>query len=835
MKKIYFSLMMITTLALNACAPSPAPPTSTAITAPVVVAPDTATSTPVPTVNEDKEPSSAVVAFVKDGDIRVWDEATGQSRIIFDSGDAILVTMSDDGQVIAFLRRFYFEADGFDRHEQSALWAVDLNGENPRELVSVEELRRLLNATATDSTNLPQMEWIPGTHRLLYTAWTYFVVAEGESHATPAGLFLADADTLTNSVLLPAEGNNLQFAPSPDGQQIALLSTTGLGFINADGNNHRPDVFPYARVGMAGQAFPMGVWTWDARAFLLVTYLKKTPQTDPGLAIWRVPLEDSPTQLTDPVAGSGPNFISFSPDGRYAAFYRYAGGPSLWLITPLAGEVGSLAIPKSSSLFWKNPHWSPAGAAYAFHEGSLVRLCPGAAQEVEVCSEVLALGDPLAEIVWLDEGRFFFVTRDPYDLYFAKVDGTKIPIAQGVEKISAVAMTCQNDSEFTPGGAGLVYASVASDTLFQTSWRLKNTGTCTWDSSYRLAFLGGERLNGPRSFPLREIVPPGGEIELSVTLAAPVEVGTYQGQWQLFAPDGKPFGVRPTADIVVPSYAVMDLPPDQIVAKIQGGGYRMTFAEGALWFLGSGSVSRVDPSTGKIAADIPIGQFAQSMTTGFGAVWATASGTISRIDPQTNQVSAAIPFDPFSIVGGLAAGAGSVWATNGSEGLVYRIDPSTNQVSAEIKVEKWASQIAALEDAIWVTNTASPILTRIDPATNQVSATIDLECSARWLVADASAAWVMCGFDPVLFRIDPLTNQIVARIAVPQRSPGIALGSNAVWVTSPSEDTLMRIDPLTSQVVAVYRVGKEPKAVITAQDEIFVVMSGEGAVWRIKP
>jgi glutamine cyclotransferase len=834
MKIIVFSLLMAVLLMLTACMPT----VPTSIPSPTVASVARPSSTKFPTQVPAASAGTgqkAVVAYVGDGDILVWDEATGQRRTVFDSGDAILVRMSDDGQVIAFLRRFYFEADGFKRHEQSALWAVDLNGENPRELVSVEELRRLLNAAATDSTNLPQMEWIPGTHRLLYTAWTYFVVAEGESHATPAGLYLVDADTLTNSVLLPADGNHLQFSPSPDGQHIALISTTGLGFINADGSDHQLNVFPYAHVGMAGQAFPVGVWTWDARAFLLATYLEKTPQTDPGLAIWRVPLVGAPERLTDPIIGSGPSYISFSPDGGYAAFFRHMGGPSLWSITPLAGEAGPLAIPKSSSLFWTNPHWSPAGAAYAFHKGSLVRLCPGAAQEVEVCSEVLALGDPLAEIVWLDEGRFFFVTRDPYDLYFAKIDGTKIPIAEGVEKISAVAMTCRNASEFTPGGAGLAHASVAPDTLFQTTWRIRNAGTCTWDASYRLAFLSGERMGGPRGLPLGETVPPGGKIEFTVTLVSPAEVGAYQGQWQLFGSDGRPFGVRPTVDIVVPSYVAIDLSPDQIIAKIPGGGYRMAFAEGALWFLGGDSVTRVDPDTGQIAADIPVGQFAQSMTTGFGAVWASAGGGISRIDPQTDQVSAVIPFDPSFTLNGLATGAGSVWATNGSEGLVYRIDPGPNQVIAEIKVEKWASQIAALDDAIWVTNTASPILTRIDPATNEVSATIDLECSARWLVADASAVWVMCGFSRTLFRIDPLTNQIVARIAIGLRSPGLALGSNAVWVTSPSEDTLMRIDPLTSQVVAVYRVGKEPKAVIAVQDEIWVVMGGEGTVWRIRP
>jgi uncharacterized protein affecting Mg2+/Co2+ transport len=47
-------------------------------------------------------------------------------------------------------------------------------------------------------------------------------------------------------------------------------------------------------------------------------------------------------------------------------------------------------------------------------------------------------------------------------------------------------------------------------------------------------------------------VRPGDEIELSVTLITPSEEGTYQGQWQLFAPDGTPFGDVPFVMIHVP-------------------------------------------------------------------------------------------------------------------------------------------------------------------------------------------------------------------------------------------------------------------------------------------
>jgi hypothetical protein len=59
-------------------------------------------------------------------------------------------------------------------------------------------------------------------------------------------------------------------------------------------------------------------------------------------------------------------------------------------------------------------------------------------------------------------------------------------------------------------------------------------------------------MSGPRSAPLDATVPPGGEIELSVLLIAPETAGTYQGQWQLFAPDGKPFGTESFVVIAVP-------------------------------------------------------------------------------------------------------------------------------------------------------------------------------------------------------------------------------------------------------------------------------------------
>jgi len=278
---LFLALIMTTALLISCTA-------TTAITPTVALPTDTArpTGTPPPTITptaplptSTATPTGAaptaqpagqlgVVVFVKDGNIQVWGEATGQTETIFSSGDVIAVTMSDDGQVAAFLRRSPVKRSDLDWYEQSALWAVERDGGNPRELVSAEALRELLNAGETDSTNIPQMEWIPGTHRLLYTGWTYFVQAEGESHAIPRGLYLVDADSLTDTVLLPAD-NNLRFVLSPDGRQIALLSTTALGLIHVDGSKWRPDLFRYTAVGVPGRIIPSGVWTQDSSAFLI--------------------------------------------------------------------------------------------------------------------------------------------------------------------------------------------------------------------------------------------------------------------------------------------------------------------------------------------------------------------------------------------------------------------------------------------------------------------------------------------------------------------------------------------------------------------------------------
>ena len=840
-------LLVLGALVATGCAPVNLRPTPTSTAS----APPTSAASPIPSAAPG---TSAVVVFVKDGDLLVWDEASAQSQTLFDAGDAISVSVSGDGQVVAFLRRSIIGDLDSEWRQQSALWVVNWNGENPRELVSAEELRRLLNASETESTNIPQLEWVPGTHRLLYSGWTYIVQAEGESHAVPEGLHRVDADSSENTVLQPA-GDNLRFVPSPDGAWIALISSTGLSFVDSDGSGLRPDVLTYPSVGETGPLFPIGVWTQDSRAFLITGSLERHPSTNHNFTIWRVPVDGSPAQALAAVTDSIVDSVTFSPDGRYVAYFRHAGPAGQatdfgWYIAPLAPEAGALAVSRLASLFWKNLHWSPAGTPYAFAGKTLFQLCQGAVQDTETCGEGFELGGDLASLHWMDGTRFLYTTREPYDLYFGRLDGASVRIAEEVEDFAAVPMTCRNDAKLVSDGGVTSPQQIAPDTVLLTYWRIRNIGTCVWDPSYRLAFLGGERLSGPRALYLKDTVSPGGEVTLTVRIIAPAVGGSYQGRWQLFAPDGTPFGGIATVNIVVPFDESTALAPDQVVAKIAvgQGPRRVALGEGAAWVTNeaAGTVSRIDLDTNRVVATVPVGNSPRPVAVGYGAVWVgnLGDGTVSRIDPSTNSVTATIPLDPSRSqfgpqLSGLAVGAGAVWVAGGITGAdhggITRIDPATNQVVATIEVERWPAQVVALDDAVWVTHSVTPFLTRIDPATNAISATLNLECPTMGLAADATGVWAACVDVPVLLRIDPLTNQVAARIAIGPRSEDVAVGPNGVWVTSGPGNTLTRIDPEANMAARVYAVGQGPQGVAIDQVELWVVMSDENAIWRVRP
>ena len=84
---------------------------------------------------------------------------------------------------------------------------------------------------------------------------------------------------------------------------------------------------------------------------------------------------------------------------------------------------------------------------------------------------------------------------------------------------------------------------------FTKTWRLQNDGTCSWTTGYALVFSSGDLMSGPTVVSLPYNVNPGDTIDLSVSLVAPLNAGTYQGNWMLRDANGSSFGLGSNANL----------------------------------------------------------------------------------------------------------------------------------------------------------------------------------------------------------------------------------------------------------------------------------------------
>ena len=89
------------------------------------------------------------------------------------------------------------------------------------------------------------------------------------------------------------------------------------------------------------------------------------------------------------------------------------------------------------------------------------------------------------------------------------------------------------------------------ETPFIKTWRISNTGSCTWNSGYSVVFVRGDGMSGISPQSLTFETTPGSSREISVDLVTPLNPGTYTGHWQLINPAKELFGHSFYVEIVV--------------------------------------------------------------------------------------------------------------------------------------------------------------------------------------------------------------------------------------------------------------------------------------------
>jgi polar amino acid transport system substrate-binding protein len=99
---------------------------------------------------------------------------------------------------------------------------------------------------------------------------------------------------------------------------------------------------------------------------------------------------------------------------------------------------------------------------------------------------------------------------------------------------------------------------------FVKSWRIKNTGTCTWTPLYYLDFNYGNNGQSAMSgvaTPLTKNVNPGETYDMSVNLVAPKDPGTYTAVWNMHNAEGAAFGESLWVAITVPGTPPVAIKP----------------------------------------------------------------------------------------------------------------------------------------------------------------------------------------------------------------------------------------------------------------------------------
>lgn len=135
-------------------------------------------------------------------------------------------------------------------------------------------------------------------------------------------------------------------------------------------------------------------------------------------------------------------------------------------------------------------------------------------------------------------------------------------------------VTVPDGSPFAPGAT------------FTKTWRLRNTGSCTWDEDYALVFDSGDQFGAAKTQKLTASVPPWSYVDLTITgMVAPTTSGKHFSYWKLENDSGQQFGVGwgggvpffALINVVTPPSVTYDFTANAATASWSSGAGNLTF------------------------------------------------------------------------------------------------------------------------------------------------------------------------------------------------------------------------------------------------------------------
>jgi YVTN family beta-propeller protein len=283
----------------------------------------------------------------------------------------------------------------------------------------------------------------------------------------------------------------------------------------------------------------------------------------------------------------------------------------------------------------------------------------------------------------------------------------------------------------------------------------------------------------------------------------------------------------------------MDAIHPQAIFSVEGTPDWMVVTDDAVWITSAkvNHVVRMDASTNKVDLIVTIPKPCSGLTAGFGSIWSPSCGnhTLARIDPHTGKVVTEIPVGPADSEGGVTVGDGSVWLVTDKRGVLSRIDPQTNKVIKAIQIPSGSYVPVFAEGSAWVTSSDHNSLIRVDAKSNSVVATIPVGPQPRFAAVGAGSVWTLNQGDGTVSRVDMKTNRLTATVnaGIPGEGGEIAFGEGSVWATI-FKIPITRIDPATNQVAQQWT-GPGGDSIRVGHGSVWLSNLAQGTVWRLSP
>lgn len=120
------------------------------------------------------------------------------------------------------------------------------------------------------------------------------------------------------------------------------------------------------------------------------------------------------------------------------------------------------------------------------------------------------------------------------------VPATSTPTVEPSPTITSTAAKC-NDAEWVKDVTIIDGAYLISGEAITKTWRVKNIGSCTWTSGFKLVFGYGDNLSDAAAT-IPAGIAPGDEAEISLEFTVPQTKKNYYSYWRLVDNLGEPFG-----------------------------------------------------------------------------------------------------------------------------------------------------------------------------------------------------------------------------------------------------------------------------------------------------